>query len=41
MEIRVVRDRITRAELQRIAKDQFGDFVKAAVDIGRQRFCRV
>lgn len=33
MEIRVVRDTISREELTEIAKQQFGDMVKAVVDI--------
>ncbi len=33
MEIRVVKKPITKAELVRIAKAQFGDFVKAVVDV--------
>lgn len=33
MTIRVVRDRISRADLQEIAKERFGDLVKAAIDI--------
>ncbi len=33
MEIRVVRDTISRDELGEIAKQQFGDMVKAVVDV--------
>ena len=33
MEIRVVRDSISRDELTEIAKQQFGDMVKAVVDV--------
>ncbi len=33
MEIRVVRDTISRDELTQIAKQQFGDMVKAVVDV--------
>ena len=33
VEIKIVRDSVTRAELRRIASEQFGDFVKAVVDI--------
>jgi hypothetical protein len=33
MEIRVVRDSISRHELTEIAKQQFGDMVKAVVDV--------
>ncbi len=32
---RIVRDRISRAELARLAEMQFGDFIKAVVDISR------
>lgn len=33
MEIRVVRDTVSRDELSEIAKQQFGDMVKAVVDV--------
>ena len=33
MEIRVIRDTISRDELTEIAKQQFGDMVKAVVDV--------
>jgi Protein of unknown function (DUF5674) len=33
MEIRIVRDTISREELSEIAKQQFGDMVKAVVDV--------
>ena len=33
MGIRIVKDRISRIELQKIANERFGDLVKAAVDI--------
>ena len=33
MEIRIVKDSISRKELADMAREQFGDFVKAAVDI--------
>src|SRR3989344_3686154 len=33
MEIKVVKNSITRGELRAIAKDQFGDLVKAVVDV--------
>ena len=33
MEIRIVKDSISRKELADMARGQFGDFVKAAVDI--------
>lgn len=33
MEIRVIRDTVSRAELTEIAKQQFGDMVKAVVDV--------
>lgn len=35
MEIRVVKDSISKAELKAIAEGQFGDFVKAVVDVKR------
>lgn len=35
MEIRVVRDTVSRDELTEIAKQQFGDMVKAVVDVER------
>ncbi len=35
MEIRVIRDAISRDELLEIAKQQFGDMVKAVVDVER------
>ncbi len=36
MEIKIVRDAITREELCAIAERQFGDFVKAVVDVGKE-----
>lgn len=33
---RIVADGITRAELTRLAESQFGDMVKAVVDVGRR-----
>lgn len=33
MDITIVRDRITRATLKEMAKQQFGDMVKAVVDV--------
>ena len=33
MEIKIVRDTITKAELNEMAKQQFGDMVKAVVDV--------
>lgn len=38
MAIRIVKDadRIARAELETIAKGQFGDLVKAVVDVGKE-----
>ena len=33
MEIRIVRNTISRAELTEVAKQQFGDMVKAVVDV--------
>lgn len=35
MTVRIVRDTISRAELATLAHEQFGDMVKAVVDIGR------
>ena len=35
MEIKVVRDTVSRDELTEIAKQQFGDMVKAVVDVER------
>lgn len=40
MEIKVVRDAITKAELTEMAKQQFGDMVKAVVDV-EQRFMAI
>ncbi len=36
MAVRIVRDNVTRAELASIAEGQFGDMVKAVVDVGRR-----
>ncbi len=36
--LRIVRDPITRSELAAIAEKQFGDMVKAVVDVDRQLF---
>jgi hypothetical protein len=33
--VRIVRESVTLGEVQRIAADQFGDFVKAVVDVGQ------
>ena len=33
MDITIVRDSVSMETLRRIAKDQFGDFVKAVVDV--------
>ena len=33
MPIKIVKDKISKSELSEIAQNQFGDFVKAAVDI--------
>jgi hypothetical protein len=33
--IQILRQPVSRAELQRIAKESFGDFVKAVVDVAR------
>ena len=32
---RIVRDRISRADVARLAEDQFGDWIKAVVDVSR------
>lgn len=32
---RLVRDRISRTDLARLAEDQFGDWIKAVVDVSR------
>lgn len=36
MDIKIIRQPITKKELEEIANNQFGDFVKAAVDIERK-----
>lgn len=36
MEIRIISDKISRAELYTIAQERYGDFVKAVVDIERR-----
>lgn len=36
MTIRIVRDKLSRQELQTIAKERFGDLVKAAVDVEQE-----
>lgn len=36
MTIRIVREKLSRAELQKIAAERFGDLVKAAVDIEQE-----
>ena len=33
---RIVRDRISRADLARMAEEQFGDWIKAVVDVSRE-----
>ncbi len=33
MEIKVIRDAVTRNDLQEMARQQFGDMVKAVVDV--------
>jgi uncharacterized protein DUF5674 len=35
MSIRIVRQPVSRAELRQLAEQQFGDFIKAVVDVGR------
>lgn len=36
MDIRIIKDSITREELKKIASEQFGDLVKAVVDIEKE-----
>lgn len=36
MDIKIIRAPITKKELEEIAQNQFGDFVKAAVDVERK-----
>lgn len=36
MPIQLVKDKITRVELKKLAKERFGDFVKAVVDVERE-----
>lgn len=36
MNIRIIKNPISRAELKNIAKESFGDLVKAVVDIGQE-----
>lgn len=36
MEIRIIKEPITRADLKKIAEERFGDMVKAAVDIEQE-----
>lgn len=36
MTIRIVREKLSRKELQKIAEERFGDLVKAAVDIEQE-----
>ena len=33
---RIVRDRITRTDLAHLAEEQFGDWIKAVVDVSRE-----
>ena len=33
MEIKIIKDSISKQELMKIAKEKFGDFVKAVVDV--------
>ena len=35
LSLRIVRQPITRSDLQRLAREQFGEFIKAVVDVGR------
>jgi len=36
MEIKIIKDSITKAELQKTAQEQFGDMVKAVVDVEQE-----
>ena len=36
MEIKIIKDAISKEELKQIAKEQFGDLVKAAVDVEQE-----
>ena len=36
MEIKVIRDKISKDELKMITREQFGDLVKAAVDVEQE-----
>ena len=36
MDINIIRESITKKKLEEIAQNQFGDFVKSAVDIERK-----
>ena len=36
MEIKIVKDTISKEELEKIAKNQFGDLVKAVVDVEKE-----
>jgi len=36
MEIKIIKDKISKIQLQNIAKNQFGDLVKVVVDIDRE-----
>ena len=36
MEIKIVKDSISRGELLEIAKNQFGDLIKAVVDVEKE-----
>lgn len=36
MDIRIIKDHISREELQKIANERFGDLVKAAIDIRQE-----
>ena len=36
MEIKIIKDSVPKAELQKIAQEQFGDMVKAVVDVEKE-----
>ncbi len=36
MEIKIIKDSISKEELKKIAENQFGDFVKAVVDVEKE-----
>lgn len=36
MSIKIIKDKVTKSELEEVAKEKFGDFVKAVVDIEKE-----